>query len=208
MPDGVTAAALLLVLGPVAGAASLAYPPMFRVWTVPREQHLALIRTHRLAWTLISAGFTVATVVTAAGLVVLAGAIPASDASRAVIAGASVAYAIAGTLWCAVLAIRARTTPAFADMVAAGTPTEPAETLVGGALGGLFAAFILITGAALVAMGLALTANGIVAPPVGWLAALIAAFAAVGFLAFGDMLPAVVYLPTELVGIALLLGWS
>ena len=93
-------------------------------------------------------------------------------------------------------------------MVAAGTPTEPAETVVGDALGGLFAAFILITGAALVAVALALTATGVVAPPVGGLAALIAAFAAVGFLAFGDMLPAVVYLPTELVGIAILLGWS
>jgi hypothetical protein len=199
---------MLLVLGPVVAAASLAYPPMFRVWTVPREQHLALIRTHRLAWTLISAGFTVATVMTAAGLVVLAGAIPVGGGSKAVIAAAAVGYAIAGTLWCAVLAIRARTTPAFADMVAAGTPTEPAETVVGDALGGLFAAFILITGAALVAVALVLTATGVVAQPVGGLAALIAAFAAVGFLAFGDMLPAVVYLPTELVGIAILLGWS
>ena len=208
MPDGLTAAGLLLVLGPVAGAGCLLYPPMFRVWTVPREQHLALVRTHRLAWTLINVGFTVATVVTAAGLAVLAGAIDADDGSAALLTSAAVVYAIAGTLWCAVLAIRARTTPVFADMVAAGTPTEPAETIVGTALGGLFAAFILSTGAALVAIGLTLTVIGVVAPPVGWLASLIAAFGAVGYLIVGDMLPAVLYLPTLLVGIAVLLGWS
>ena len=88
---------------------------------------------------------------------------------------------------------RARTTPVFADMVAAGTPTEPAETIMGTALGGLFAAFILSTGAALVAIGLTLTVIGVVAPPVGWLASLIAAFGAVGNPIVGDMLPADLY---------------
>ena len=208
MTDGLTAAGLMLVLGPVAGAVLLLYPPMFRVWTVSHDEHLALVRAHRLAWTLINVGFTVATAVTAAGLVVLAGAIHADDGSRAVLVGAAVAYATAGALWCAVLAIRARTTPALADMIAAGTPTESAEALLDAELSGLFGAFIVMTGAALVAMGLTLTAIGVIAPPVGWLAVLIAAFAAGGYLAFGDMLPAVVYLPTELVGIALLLGWS
>ena len=196
------------MIGPLAGAVCGFYPPMFRVWTVPRDQHLALVRAHRLAWALINTGFTVATVVTAAGLAVLAGAVGADDGPRALLATAAVVYAIAGALWCAVLAIRTRTTPALAELVVAGTPTEPAETLLGAALGGLFAAFILATGAALVALGLTLTVNGDVAPPVGWLASLIAAFAAGGYLAFGDMLPAVLYLPTLLVGIALLLGWS
>ena len=62
MPDGLTVAGCCSCSARLPAAASLAYPPMFRVWTVPREQHLALVRTHRLAWTLISAGFTVATV--------------------------------------------------------------------------------------------------------------------------------------------------
>jgi hypothetical protein len=208
MTDGLTAAGVLLVIGPLAGAVCLLYPPMFRVWTVPRDQHLALVRAHRLAWTLINVGFTVATVVTAAGLVVLAGAINADYGSRAVLATAAVVYAIAGALWCAVLAIRARTTPALADLVVAGAPTEPAETLVGAALAGLFGAFILATGAALVALGLTLTLNGDVAPLAGWAASLIAALAIGGYLAFGDMLPAVLYLPTMLIGGALLLGQS
>ena len=208
MTDGLTAAGVLLVIGPLAGAACGFYPPMFRVWTVPRDQHLALVRAHHLAWALINAGFTIATVVTAAGLAVLAGSVDADDGSRAVLATAAVVYAIAGALWCAVLAIRARTTPALADLVVAGTPTEPAEILLGAALGGLFGAFVLATGGALVALGLTLTANGDVAPLAGWAASLVAALAIGGYLAFGDMLPAVLYLPTLLVGFALLLGWS
>ncbi len=208
MTDGLTAAAVLLVAGPLVGAACGFYPPMFRVWSVPRDEHLALVRAHPLAWALINAGFTVATVVTAAGLAVLAGTVDADDGPKAVLAGSAVAYAIAGALWCAVLAIRTRTTPALADMVAAGTPTELAETLLGATTGGLFAAFILITGAALVALGITLVATGGVAAPVAWLATLVAALATGGYLAFGDMLPAVLYLPTMLIGLALLLGWS
>ncbi|MEO5919354.1 MAG: hypothetical protein ABIQ17_07310 [Candidatus Limnocylindrales bacterium] len=38
------------------------------LWSAPREEHLALIRAHRHAWTLINAGFTVATLDTAAGV--------------------------------------------------------------------------------------------------------------------------------------------
>ena len=131
MTDGLTVAAALLVIGPVAGATCGLYPPMFRVWSAPRDEHLALVRAHRRAWMAINAGFTIATVVTAAGLAVLAGAVAADDGPRAVLATAAVVYAIAGALWCAVLAIRSRTTPALAEMVAAGTPTEPAETLFG-----------------------------------------------------------------------------
>ncbi len=120
----------------------------------------------------------------------------------------AVVYAIAGVLWCAVLAIRNRTTPALADMVAAGTPTEPAETLLGSATGGLFATFTLATGAALVVLGLTLALGGGVAAPVAWLATLIAGLAVGRFLAFGDVIPAVLYFPTLCVGLALLLGWS
>lgn len=155
----------------------------------------------------INVGFTVATVVRAAGLAVLAGAVDVAVGPRAVLAAAAVIYAIAGSLWGAVLAIRARTTPALAEMVAAGTPTEPAETLLGAALGGLFAAFVLATGAALVALGLTLAMSGGVAAPVAWLATLIAAVVIAGQLRSGDSIPAVLYLPTMLVGLALLLGW-
>ncbi len=208
MTDGLTAAAVLLVVGPVAGAVAGSNPVLFRVWTAPRDEHLALVRAHRRAWVAINAGFFVATASTAAGLAVLAGAIDADAGPRAVLAAATAVYAIAGALWCAVLAIRTRTTPALAEMVAAGTPTEPAETLLGSAVGGLFAAFTLATGAALVALGLTLAVSGGVAAPVAWLATLIAAVVIAGFVASGDAIPAVLYLPTLLIGLALLLGWS
>ncbi len=208
MTDGLTAAAVLLVVGPVTGAVAGSNPVLFRVWTAPRDEHLVLVRAHRWAWVAINAGFFIATVVTAAGLAVLAGAIDADAGQRAVLAAAAVVYAIAGALWCVVLAIRTRTTPALAEMVAAGIPTEPAETLLGSAIGGLFAAFTLATGAALVALGLTLAVSGGVAAPVAWLATLIAVVVIGGFVASGDTIPAVLYLPTLLIGLALLLGWS
>ncbi len=131
MPDPLTVAAALLVAGPVIGTLCLLYPPFWRVWTVPREEHFALVAAHRLAWTMANVGFTIATVLTAAGLVVLAGSLAIADGPRAVLLAGAVAYAIAGSLWCAVLAIRNRLTPALAALVATGTPTEPAETLLG-----------------------------------------------------------------------------
>jgi hypothetical protein len=208
MTDGLTVAAVLLVAGPVVGGVGVSNPALFRVWFVPRDEHLALVRAHRRAWMAINAGFTVATVVTASGLAVLAGAVDVADGPRAVLAAAAVVYAIAGSLWCSVLAIRARTTPALAEMVAASTPTEPAETLLGAALGGLFAAFVLATGAALVVLGVTLALSGGIAAPVAWLTTLISAVAIAALLATGDAVPAVLYLPTLLVGLALLLGWS
>lgn len=208
MTDGLTVAAVLLVAGTVVGGIAASNPALFPVWSAPREEHLALIRAHRHAWTFINAGFTVATLVTAAGLAVLAGTVDVADGPRAVLSAAAVVYAMAGALWCAVLAMRARTTPALAQMVAAGTPTEPAETLLGAALGALFAAFTLATGAALVVLGLTLALSGGIAAPVAWLAALISAVVIAAFLATGDAVPAVLYLPTLLVGLALLLGWS
>ena len=207
MTDGLTVAALLLVVGPIVPGVALSNPALFRVWFLPRDEHLALVRAHRRGWAAINAGFTIATVVTSAGLAVLAGNIDAADGPRAVLTSAVVAYAIAGSLWCAVLAIRTRTTTALAEMVVAGTPTEPAETLLGAALGGLFAAFILATSAALVVLGATLSGSGLIAAPVAWLTTLIPAVVLLGYLRSGDAVPAVLYLPTLLVGLALLFRW-
>jgi hypothetical protein len=187
---------------------ALSNPALFRVWFLPRDEHLALVRAHRRGWAAINAGFTIATVLTSAGLAVLAGNVDEADGLRAVLTSAVVAYAIAGSLWCAVLAIRTRTTPALAELVAAGAPTEPAETLVGAALGGLFAAFILATTAALVVLGATLAGSGLIAAPMAWLATLIPVVVIVTFFRSGDAVPAVLYLPTMFVGVALLLGWT
>lgn len=155
-----------------------------------------------------NAGFAVATLGTTAGLAVLAGSVQVDDGPRAVLVAAVVVYAIAGTLWSAVVVIRDWTTPVLAEMVSAGTPTEPAETLLGAAFGGLFAAFTLGTGAALIAIGLTLALSGGVAAPVALLVTLIPVVVIAAFFATGDSIPAVLYFPTFFIGIALLLGWS
>ena len=208
MTEALTVAAVLLVVGPVVPGVALANPALFRVWFAPRDEHLALVRAHRRAWMAINAGFTVATVVTSAGLAVLAGNVAAADGPRAILTAAAVVYASAGSLWCVVLAIRTRTTPALAELVVAGTPTEPAETILGAALGGLFAAFILATSAALVVLGATIAGSGLIADPLAWLTTLIPAVVLLGYLRSGDAIPALLYLPTLLVGLALLLGWS
>ena len=207
MNDGITVAAVLLVIGPVAGGVGVSNPVLFRVWSASREEHLATILAHRRAWMSVNAGFVIATLTTAAGLMVLAGALDVADGPRAILASAAIVYALAGALWCSVLAIRNRTTPALAEMVAAGTPTEPAETLLGATLGGLFAAFVLATGAALLTVGIGLALAGGVAAPVAWFAIVVAVVAIVGFFVSGDVIPAVLYPPTLLIGLALLLGW-
>jgi hypothetical protein len=208
MNDSLMVAALLLVISPIVGGIGLARPALFSVWTAPREQHLALVRAHRRDWALANAGFAAATLGTTAGLAVLAGSVLVNDGPRAVLVAAVVVYAIAGTLWCGVAAIRDRTTPILAEMHAAGTPTEPAETLLGAAFGGSFAAFTLGTGAALIAIGLTLALSGGVAAPVAWLATLIPVVVIAAYFATGDSIPAVLYFPTLFIGIALLLGWS
>jgi len=208
MPDVLALAGALLVAGPVIGTVCLSYPSFWRVWTVPREEHLALVAGHRLAWTMVNVGFTAATVLTAGGLVVLAGSLGVADGPKAMLLAGSIAYAIAGTLWCAGQAIRTRLTPAIATLVATGTPTEPAETLLDAVTGGLYSAFMLMTGLALVAIGLTLVAGGGIAAPVAWAVTILAAGALAGFFALDGFLPAVMYFPTLLIGLALLLGWT
>ena len=208
MPDVLMLAGALLVAGPAIGTVCLFYPPFWRVWTVPREEHLALVAAHRLAWTMANVGFTSATVLTTAGLVLLAGSLDVADGPSAIVVAGVVAYAIAGSLWCAGLAIRTRTTPALAALVAAGTPTEPAETLVSSVTGGLFASFMTTTCIALFVIGATLALSGVVAAPVGWLAVIVPALALAGFLVFDDMPPFVLYIPTLVIGLALLLGWT
>ena len=124
------------------------------------------------------------------------------------LAGGTIAYAVGGALWCAVLAIRARTTPALADLVRDGPPTEPGETLLGAAQGGLFAAFVVSTGVALSVLGLTLLVTGGVAAPVAIVTVAAGIAVAVWLAVAGDVIPAVLYLPTLLIGVALLAGWT
>jgi hypothetical protein len=206
--DDIRLAAALLVAGPVVGMVCLTYPPFFRVWLVGREEHLALVAAHPLAWRMVSLGFVTATVLTAGGLVVLAGRLDLSDGPAAILSAAAVAYAVGGVLWCVVLAARNRTTPQLAALVAAERPTEPAESLLGAALGGLFAAFVWTTGLAILAASAALAMGGSLAVPIAAIGALVSIVALGGQLLTGDTIPAILYVPTLLFGIALLAGWT
>jgi hypothetical protein len=157
---------------------------------------------------MLNAGFLIATVVTAGGLAALAVAQADEAGLTAPLAAVIVAYAVAGGLWCAVLAIRSLTTPALADLSARGADTEPAETLLNAAQSGLFGAYTLVTAVALVALAVVLAVADVVAVPVAIVAALLAGVVIAAYLVTGDSVPAVLYLPTILIGIALLAGWT
>ena len=82
-----------------------------------------------------------------------------------------------------------------------------ADALAAAATGGLFAAFTVITAVALIAIGTALalagTASAIVA---GSIAVAVATIALLTQLRTGDSIPAVLYVPSLVVGIAVLAG--
>ena len=200
-------AGALLVGGPLLLLASFWDPGLWRVWTAPRAEHLAMVRAHRRGWSTVNAGFFTAAVLSATGLAILALTIDVAAGPRVVLVAAAAVYAAGSLLWCAIQAIRTRVTPALADMVAAATPTEPVETLVGAVIGGLFAAFVLATSVALIAAGLVLVAAGGIAAPVAWFAVVIGVVAAGQTARGGDVIPAVLYFPTLALGIALLAGW-
>jgi hypothetical protein len=206
MPDGSTIAASLLVLGPALGLLGFYDVTLWRVWMVPREEHLALVVARRRGWTMLNVGFTVATILTSAGLLLLAGASSADDGWKALLAAVAVGYLVGGGMWCAMLAIRSRTTPALGAMVAAGTPTEPAETLLGAAMNGLFGTYVMTTSISLIGLAVGLAYGDIVAAPIAWLVGIAGVACVVWYLRSGDIIPAVLYLPTLIVGLALLVG--
>jgi hypothetical protein len=206
--DTFALAGVLLVVTPLVGAIPVASPSLLTVWTATRERHIEIVGAHRRAWRLLNAGFGFATIGTAAGLVALAVAMRADAVAAATTAGLAVAYAMAGAAWCAVLAIRTQTTPALADLGAPASPPEPAEVLLGAATGGLFAGFVIATGLVLVALAGVLAATGTVAALVALVAALVAGVATASQLLTGDTIPAVLYVPTLIIGVALLAGWT
>jgi hypothetical protein len=208
MPDDRTIAALLLILGPVLGAIPVGNPRLVVIWSMSRDEHVATVRANRRGWRLINAGFVLATVATSAGLAILALEADGGTGVRAGLLAGATAYWFGGLLWCAVLAARARTTPAIADLVAAGSADTPAEALLGAAMEGLFQAFVLITAVALIVIGLALVAGGLVAAMVAWFAVVTAIAAIVILLRTGDLIPALLYPCTVLIGVALLAGWA
>jgi hypothetical protein len=203
MPDATVVVGLLLVLGPVIGLLPVAHPALIPVWSASRERHVAIVAGHRRAWWALNAGFGLATFATAGALIALPG-IAADPGTVAGLQASGIVYTGAGVLWCAVLAMRGHVTPLLGDLVAAGAATEPAERLLGAAQRGLFAAFVLGTGLALISLGAALFAGGIVAGPVAAVQVLVGIGVIAWLLRTGDVIPAVLYVPTILLGVALL----
>jgi hypothetical protein len=208
MSAGVTVAALLLVAGPVIGAIPIAHPALVTVWSAPRERYLAIIGAHRLAWGLLNGGFVLIAVSTAAGLLVLALGSDPTSSTGAWLVAVALAHALCGIPWIVALAIRAARDPLLASMVAAGTPTEPAEALLGAATQGLFACYVVGTTLAIIALGIVAGAADVVAWPVAAIASLAGALLLAIQLRTGDTIPLMLYLPTLFIGIALFLGWT
>ncbi len=212
MPDERTVAGLLLVAGPLLGLLGFYDTGLYRVWGAPREEHLSTVAAHRRGWQAINAGFIAATAFSVAGLVAVVASAAGSEGTgagpMAILLGATVLYALAGAMWSTMLAIRTRTTPALAAMVAAGRPTEPAESILGAATGGLFAVYAIGTGVALAGIGIGAAAAGVLAMVVGGLVAISGGLVILWYLRAGDVIPAVLYIPTLVLGVALLGGGS
>jgi hypothetical protein len=207
MTDATVVAGVLLVLGPVVGAIPVAHPSLMRVWAGPRERYLETIGAHRRAWYLLNAGFAFATVLTSAGLAIMATGADEASVRGAFLMAVALAYALGGVPWLAMLAIRSRRDPLLAEMVAQALPTEPAESLLGAATSGLFATFVYTTGLALLGLAVVLGLTGGVAMPVATVAGLVALLVLAIQLRTGDCIPATLYVPTLLIGVALLGGW-
>ena len=188
---------LFLLVGPTAFVSPA-------IWNGPPDVALRLISEHAVLWRVANVGFALATIVTAAGLVLVPGRVGEAGGEFAQIAVAT--YLIAAVPWLLMLAIRIAVTPEVADRFLADTTIDPAWLALDRLGQACFPVFILVTSASLVALGAAVVSGGSVAAPVGWLC--IASGLAIGlsYLGIGDTLPAFVYPPTAAVGIALLLA--
>ena len=206
MTDATVMAGWLLAAGPVVGLIPVAHPALVPIWSMPREAFVATVGAHRTAWLWLNVGFALATVVTTGGIAALAPAMPSGLGAAAVLT-CTVFYGIGGVLWCAVLAIRTRTTPLLADLDGDALGSREVA-LLDAATGGLFQGFVLITSTALAALGLTLLLTGVVAPAVAVVVLLSGVGGIAWLLASGDVIPAALYLPTMVLGVAVLLGWS
>lgn len=208
MPDWQLVAGWLLVLGPIVGLIPVSYPPLLRIWTAPRDVHLSTVAAHRTAWAWLNAGFAAATLTTTIGLALVAAvALGRAGWFGYVTLGVAIAYGAGGGAWLAVLAIRTRTTPLLGEMIATGRDPAPAEDLLAAATGGLFALFTVVTAGALVVLGISVAAAGGAALVVGIVAAGVAVASLASQLRTGDSIPALLYVPTLLVGVSIVAGW-
>jgi hypothetical protein len=207
MADVLTGPSLagLLLAGGAVFLVAAGSPSLVRVWTGPPEEGLPLIHSHRRAWRLANLGFALGTVLTSAGLWLVSDAV--GDRGAPLARAAAATYSLGAALWLTSLCVRLAVTPAKASAYVATRTIDSSYAPLDRLAGGLFTGFTYLAGAALLGVGTAILAGGVVAAPVAWFALVIGAVVIIGYLAFGDMPPFVSYLPTTLIGVALLLGW-
>lgn len=195
-------AGLLLVAGPVVGLIPVAHPALLGIWSMSLVDFVATVAAHRVAWAWLNTGFAVASIATTAGLLALSATTPGRVTSAALLA-CTAGYGIGAVLWCAVLAIRTHTTPLQAAL-GTGDLDLPGMPLLDAVIAGLFQAFVLITALSLACLGAVLLITG---PNPAWVAAalLLTGTAMTAWLLHtGDLIPAMLYLPTVLLGVTLL----
>ena len=187
---------IVLMVGPTAFV-----PPA--MWGGPREVSLRLIAEHAVVWKAANVGFVLATVLTAAGLLLVPPLV--GDRGSSLAWTAAVAFVLAAGPWLIVLAVRLAITPGVAsDFVHSGM-VDPAFITLDRLGGALFPAFMLIGSGSLAVLGAAIVAGGSLTAALGWACVVAGAVFGGGYLVLGDMLPAFVYFPTAAVGVGLLL---
>jgi hypothetical protein len=192
----------LLVTGAVAFIVGAANPALGSVWSAPQDVQLRLIHDASTAWTITNALFFVGTVLTGAGLWF----VPERVGGRwsTVARAAAVVYLLAATAWLASLTFRLAVTPDAAATFAGTGSMDPTYVLMARWASGLFGAFTYLAGGSLIALGVALMVGRALPAPAGAFAILIGLAIAVGYAILGDMPPFVAYLPTGVLGVAML----
>ena len=109
---------LFLLVGPTAAISPA-------IWNGPPGTALPLIHAHVRIWRVANVGFALATIVTAAGMVLLPAVVGASGATWAWVA--AVVYALAAVPWLVVLAIRVVVVPGVAAAFVAEGSVDPAH---------------------------------------------------------------------------------
>jgi len=197
---------LVLAIGAVLFLIGAANPVLARAWVSPREPYLQIIAGHPTAWRVSNVLFLAGTVLTAAGMVELplAAGID-TDGARVLTSIAGFVVAIGAVLWIVSLIGRLAVTTHVASAFVGGSGDAilvPAERW----MGGLFGAFLLLAGLGLGALGVGFIVAPAL-PTLGWVCVAFGVIITGGYLVFGDVPPFVVYLPTGLLGLALLVGW-
>jgi hypothetical protein len=204
--DGSRLAGLLLTSAGVIGVLlELPTAPLgARLWTGPHESRLHAIAGHPRAWRSANIGFVITAVLTVAGLFLAADALGPKGAGLALAAAA--AFVPAATLWLVALGVRLVLTPGVAAAFVTGTEVPGWYVGASRLEDATYPIFLVASGACVMALGGAVLAGGVIAAVLGWVVLGLGAVAVAGYLALGDMLPEIIFLPTTIIGIALLGG--